>query len=72
MIELWNVMNEYGYLVCDGMELFLQYIWNILFEFYELVLLDVNLFNIDDEDFFFVVEELMLRRRRLMLYIGSR
>lgn len=72
MTELWNVMNEYGHLACDGMELFSQYIWNTLPEFYEPALLDVNLFNMDDEDFFFVAEEPMLRRRRSMLYIGSR
>ena len=72
MTELWNVMNEYGHLACDGMELFSQYIWNTLPEFYEPALLDVNLFNIDDEDFFFVAEEPMPRRRRSMLYIGSR
>ena len=72
MTELWNVMNEYGHLACDGMELFSQYIWNTLPEFYEPALLDVNLFNMDDEDFFFVAEEPVLRRRRSMLYIGSR
>ena len=34
MTELWNVMNEYGHLACDGMELFSQYIWNTLPDFF--------------------------------------
>ncbi|PFX20586.1 uncharacterized protein LOC111336707 [Stylophora pistillata] len=72
MAEFWNMMNEYSHLACDGIELFSQYIWNTTPEFYEPALLDVNLFNMDDEDLLVVAEEPMPRRRRSMLYIGSR
>jgi len=70
---LYNLVNEHiiSHLACEGMELFLEYIWTMMPDFYEHDFLAANMQHIDDEGFYFIAEERQVPRRSI-LYIGSR
>lgn len=70
---LYNLVNEHiiSHLACEGMELFLEYIWTMKPDFYEQDILAANMQHIDDEGFYFMAEERRVPRRSI-LYIGAR
>ena len=70
---LYNVVNEHiiSHLACEGVELFLEYIWAMKPDFYEEDFLAENMQLGDDEGFYFMAEERRIPRRSI-LYIGTR
>lgn len=70
---LYNLVNEHiiSHLACEGVELFLEYIWTMKPDFYEQDFLAANMQHIDDEGFYFMAEERQVPRRSI-LYIGAR
>ena len=70
---LYNLVNEHiiSHLACEGMELFLEYIWTMKPDFYDQDFLAADMPHIDDEGFYFIAEERRVPRRSI-LYIGAR
>lgn len=70
---LYNLVNEHilSHLACEGVDLFLEYVWTMKPDFYEQDFLEANLQHIDDEGFHFMAEERQVPRRSI-LYIGAR
>lgn len=70
---LYNLVNEHilSHLACEGVDLFLEYVWTTKPDFYEQDFLEANLQHIDDEGFHFMPEERQVPRRSI-LYIGAR
>ena len=70
---LYNLVNEHilSHLACEGVELFLEYVWTMKPDFYEQDFLAANMQHIDDEGFYFMAEERRVPRRSI-LYIGAR
>lgn len=69
---LYSLVNDciFNHVNCEGLELFLEYLWTTKPEYYELDLLAMNYPQVDDDGFHFMVQERVPRRS--VLFIGRK